>query len=359
MISHAMSDGNERVGAMEPRHQGAAMNCKRSLLCCLLTVLAFDPCLNAASAGETPKGDVKAWKRYQSAGEKAFKARDSLEAEKQFALAVEEAERLPKGESRLRESLHDLAPLLLSHRKYQQAQLAYERLRASYERELGSNHLRVAEALLGAGQACAFDNRFAEAEPALLRARRIVETKSGALHPDIVPVHAALAGVYRQTGRFDDAESLYKTAIQIAESPQIKTEFAGSGIQQTRYQPRYEIAAGLMNDLALLYEARSRFQEAEAMLKRALKTYEDARGAESSGVAMVLHNLGVVYLRQKRVEAEGPLRRALAIREKALGRAHPLVADTLEALAAATELQDVQQANSFRARAREIRAGTR
>src|SRR5215207_3646838 len=76
------------------------------------------------SAAEIPKGDVKAWKKYQSAGEKAFKARDSLEAEKQFALAAEEAERLPKGEGRLRESLQDLAPLLLSHRKYRDAQAA-------------------------------------------------------------------------------------------------------------------------------------------------------------------------------------------------------------------------------------------
>ena len=336
------------------------MNCKRSVLCCLLIVLAFNPCLNAASAGETPQGDVKAWKRYQSAGEKAFKARDSLEAEKQFTLAAEEAEQMPKGDGRLRESLQDLAPLLLSHRKYHQAQLAYERLRGLYEKELGSNHLRVAGALVGAGEACIFGNRYGEAEAALLRARRIVELKSGALHPDIVPVHAALAAVYRHTGRLDQAEALYKTAIQIAESPVVKTEFVGSGVQQTRYQPRYEIAADLMNDLALLYGAQSRFPEAEGMLKRALKTYEGARGAESSGAASALHNLGIVYLRQKQfAEAEPPLRRALAIREKAFGRAHPVAADTLEALAAATELQDVQQANSFRARAREIRAGSR
>jgi len=333
---------------------------KSTILCFLFSAFALGSSHCATSAAETPKGDVKAWKRYQSAGEKAFKARDSLEAEKQFALAVEEAERLPKGEGRLRESLHDLAPLLLSHRKYHQAQLAYERLRGLYEKELGSNHLRVAGTLIGLGQACAYGHRYAEAEVALLRARRIVEAKSGALHPDIVPVHAGLAGVYRETGRFDEAESLYKTAIQIAESPQIKTEFVGSGIQQTRYQPRYEIAAGLMNDLALLYEVRSRFPEAEATLKRALKTYEDARGAESSGAAMVLHNLGVVYIRQKQfAEAEPPLRRALTIREKAFGRAHPVVADTLEALAAATEGRDIHQANSLRVRAREIRAGTR
>lgn len=264
---------------------------------------------------------------------------------------------MPKGEGRLRESLQDLAPVLLSHRKYKLAQLAYERLLASYERELGSNHLRVAGALLGLGQSCAFDNRFAEAEAALLRARRIVETKSGALHPDMLPVNGSLAAVYQRTGRFDQAEALYKTAIQIAESPRIKTEFAGAGIQQTRYEPRYEIAASLMNDLALLYRARSHFPEAEAMFKRALKTYEDARGAESSGAAMALYNLGILQLRQKQfVEAERFLRRALTISEKVFRGAHPVVADTMEALAAAMEGRDSQQANRLRVRAREIRA---
>jgi tetratricopeptide (TPR) repeat protein len=333
---------------------------KNSILCfpIIVFMLGSFPC--ASSGAEIPQGDLKAWKRHQRAGEKAFKAKDSLEAEKQFTLAVEEAARLPKGEGRLRESLEDLAPLLLSHRKYHQAQQAYERLRALFEKELGSNHLRVAGVLIGLGQACAYGHRYAEAEVALLRAQRIVEIKSGALHPDIVWVHAGLAGVYRETGRFDEAERVLKIAIQIAESPQIKTEFAGSGIQQTRYQPRYEMAAGLMNDLALLYEARSRFPEAEAMLKRALKTYEDARGAESSGAAMVLHNLGVVCLRQKQfAEAEPPLRRALTIREKAFGPTHPAIADSLEALAAATEGRDIQRANSLRARAREIRARAR
>lgn len=93
------------------------------------------------------------------------------------------------------------------------------------------------------------------------------------------------------------------------------------------------------------------------MLKRALKMYEEARGAQTSGAAMVLHNLGVVYLEQKQfAEAEPPFRRALAIREKAFGPTHPAIAASLEALAAATEGRDIQQANSLRARAREIRA---
>jgi hypothetical protein len=323
----------------------------------LLLTLALWPVARPLCAAEAPSGDVKAWKRYQSAGQKAFKARDSIEAEKQFALAVQEAQQLPKGEARLRESLQDLAPLLLSHRKYHDAQIAYDRLRELYEKELGSNNLRVAGALIGLGQACAYGNRYHEAEAALLRARKIVEVKSGALHPDMVSVQSSLAAVYRQTLRFAEAESLYKTALQIAESPHVKTEFVGVGLQQTRYQPRYEVAAGLMNDLALLYQTQSRFSDAEAMLKRALKAYEDARGAESAGAGLALHNLGILYLRQQQpLEAQRSLTRALTIREKAFGPRHPALAETIEALAAATEPQNPAQASQLRARAREIRA---
>jgi tetratricopeptide (TPR) repeat protein len=330
-------------------------------LCSLLLSTALLLSVNgrALATPAAPQGDIKTWKRYQSAGEKAFKARDSIEAEKQFALAVQEAERLSKGQSRLRESLQDLAPLLLSHRKYDQAGAAYGRLRELYESELGSNNLRVAGALIGLGQACACANRYAEAETALVRARKIIELKSGALHPDMIYVQSSLAGVYRQTLRFAEAESLYKTAIQIAESPQVKTEFREMGLRQTRYQPRYELAAGLMNDLALLYQAQSRFPDAEAVLKRSLKAYEDATGIQSAGAGLALHNLGILYLRQRQfAEAHRSLARALTIREKAFGTHHPAVAETMEALAAATEPQNVQQARQLRARAREIRASS-
>jgi tetratricopeptide (TPR) repeat protein len=106
-----------------------------------------------------------------------------------------------------------------------------------------------------------------------------------------------------------------------------------------------------MNDLALLYQMQSRFPDAEAMLKRALKAYEDATGAESAGAGLALHNLGLLYLRQKQfADAQRSLNRALAVREKAFGRHHPALAETIEALAAATEPENVAQATQLRAR---------
>src|SRR6058998_2621553 len=107
---------------------------KKFIVCCVLLPVGW-----AVLGAEPLTGDVKAWKRYQAAGEKALKAKDTSEAGKQFALAANEAEQIPNGESRLRDSLKELAPLLVSHRKYDKAQAAYERLCALYAKELGPN----------------------------------------------------------------------------------------------------------------------------------------------------------------------------------------------------------------------------
>ena len=151
-------------------------------------------------AAQSAAGDPKAWKRYQSAGEKALKAKDSLEAERQFTLAVAEAEKIRKGEGKLQESLDDLAPLLVNHRKYEAALAAYERLCVLYAKDVGSNSLKVAEALFGFAQSCKFGKRLFEAEDALLRARAIIERKTEPTHTARILVQGELASVHRRKG---------------------------------------------------------------------------------------------------------------------------------------------------------------
>ena len=68
--------------------------------------------------------------------------------------------------------------------------------------------------------------------------------------------------------------------------------------------------------------------------KRALAIREKALGASHPDVAQTLNNLAVVYQEQgKYADAEGLYKRALAIYEKALGEDHPDVAQTLNNLA--------------------------
>lgn len=320
-------------------------------------IVCFSFLLTVKVAAQLATGDAKAWKRYQSAGEKALKAKNSTEAERQFTLAVAEAEKIRKGEGKLRESLDDLAPLLLSHRKYEAAQAAFERLRDLYTKDLGSNHVRVAQCLVGLGHAYAYGKRLFEAEDALLRAKHILERKMPANHPDLIQTRASLGFVNREQGRLPDAEALYRSAIELAEKPRIEyKQMADGALRETRYLPPYHLLGGLRNDLGLVYSEQQRWAEAEDCFKRAQRFFQQGGGKESSGVALALANLGAVYLKQmKFAEAEAALQQSLVLREKAFAPNHPLIPDTLEALAAAQHQRDPELAKATLQRAQQIR----
>jgi tetratricopeptide (TPR) repeat protein len=53
-----------------------------------------------------------------------------------------------------------------------------------------------------------------------------------------------------------------------------------------------------LNNLALVYEAQAKYTEAEGLYKRALAIREKALGANHPDVARTLHNLGNVYRAQ-------------------------------------------------------------
>jgi uncharacterized protein HemY len=87
--------------------------------------------------------------------------------------------------------------------------------------------------------------------------------------------------------------------------------------------------------------------------------FQTGYGKESSGVALSLGNLGHAYLEQKKFsEAEDALGQALAIRQKTFAPHHPIIADTLELLAAAQSQRDPELSRATSKRAQQIRAVT-
>jgi tetratricopeptide (TPR) repeat protein len=76
------------------------------------------------------------------------------------------------------------------------------------------------------------------------------------------------------------------------------------------------------------------FAEAEPLYRRALDIREKALGRDHPDVAVSLNNLAELYQSQGRyAEVEPLLQRSLVIREKALSRDHPDVASALNNLA--------------------------
>jgi CHAT domain-containing protein len=89
-----------------------------------------------------------------------------------------------------------------------------------------------------------------------------------------------------------------------------------------------------LNSLANVYEAQAKYADAEGLFKRALAIKEKALGPDHPDFARSLGNLAWLRYEQGRyADAEELYKRDLAIREKALGADHPDVAATLDNLA--------------------------
>src|ERR1700750_855260 len=82
-------------------------------------------------------------------------------------------------------------------------------------------------------------------------------------------------------------------------------------------KPMVEIAPKL-NNLAALYERQGRYAEAEPLFKRALAIRQKALGPAHPDVGQSLNNLATLYERQGRhTDAEPLFRQALAVYQEA------------------------------------------
>jgi tetratricopeptide (TPR) repeat protein len=137
-----------------------------------------------------------------------------------------------------------------------------------------------------------------------------------------IRVLARLAAIDRIRGRIDDAERLYRGALELAESE------AESDVE-TDSSDGDDLVAVLCG-LGIVYKDAGRFDEAEALYRRAL-TIASPRGFAA---ASLWHNLaGLDHARGRYAEGEPAARRSVALRIAAVGPRHPSVAADQAALA--------------------------
>jgi CHAT domain-containing protein/Tfp pilus assembly protein PilF len=152
------------------------------------------------------------------------------------------------------------------------------------------------------------------------------------------------AGAPRLSARDEDFKRLRAAWIQQRDKGQGKgMEQAAILMQQMAEGPLSSdptYLAEAVNALGLAYNEQGRLSDAEAQFKRALRMWEQIRGAEHRDVATNLNNLARVHMEQGRyAEAEPLLRRALAIWEKHYGVEQHEAAMTLHVLAHIVEDQ--------------------
>jgi CHAT domain-containing protein/Tfp pilus assembly protein PilF len=109
---------------------------------------------------------------------------------------------------------------------------------------------------------------------------------------------------------------------------------------RTQFGTSHENYAVVLNNLAAVYESQGKYAEAESNYRRALAIKEKAVGKNHVDLASTLNNLGNVNQELGRLaDAEAFYSRAIAIREKAQGREHPALAQTLNNLASLLSAQ--------------------
>jgi len=251
-------------------------------------------------------------------------------------------------------SLNNLGVLLrFQGRYYGEAEALLLRALAIREAELGPNHPDTAISLNNLALLLQAQGRYGEAEPQLRRALAIREATLRSDHPDIVFTLNDLAGVLRAQGRFEEAEQLLLRALAIREAA-VDPDHPDR-VTSPNTATILDMATSLHN-LGVLLRDQGRYGEAEQRLRRALEIREQALGPDHPDTATSHNSLGVLLRAQRPTEqlllkeAEQLLRRVLAIREAAVDPDHPDRAtspNTATSLDMATSLHNL--AESLRA----------
>ena len=136
---------------------------------------------------------------------------------------------------------------------------------------------------------------------------------------DISYAANALAFFLENAAIHEEAEPLMRRALKIDE---------------ISFGENHPNVATHLNNLAQLLQATNRLAEAEPLMRRALKIYEKSFGENHPDVAIELNNLAqLLHATNRLAEAEPLMLRALKIDEKSFGENHPDVARDLNNLA--------------------------
>ncbi|MFE0654502.1 tetratricopeptide repeat protein [Streptomyces sp. NPDC059534] len=149
-----------------------------------------------------------------------------------------------------------------------------------------------------------------------------------------VRARTLLGGLHRIQGRYGEGEEVLRGALAVADG-----------------EPGMPLGplVGVCNQLGILFKYSGKFVEAEVFYRRALLLLEEGDLGEDPAAASLFHNLsGLAHSRGDFAAAVEPGRRAIAVRERALGPDHLEVALDKAALAPVLiELDELEEAEAL------------
>jgi tetratricopeptide (TPR) repeat protein len=315
------------------------------------------------------------------------------EAETLFRKALAEREKvLGKDHPDLAPALSGLAGFLVAEGKYDEAEKLLKQAVAN--REKNANSRELAASIDGLAYFYFQLARYSDAIALYKRSLAIHEKTDGPRSRAVANALRSLWWPYSRAGRHAEVLPLARRAVRILEDLGIEDESYASALNtvasaeghqrnyaaaETAYRKALAIyekskstdnvsVAVILNNLGNLLSSRDELSEAEELLKRSIAIKDKAGLLSGQSVAERLNraanlarshaNLAGVYRTLGlTAEAESHARKALAIREEHLGKAHPDLAGSLSQLAfLAEDRGEYAKAEAMLGRAAAIRA---
>lgn len=182
--------------------------------------------------------------------------------------------------------------------------------------EKGIRAIKAAEYYDKAGSFFSVKYDFAGGVRNLNKALHIRETVLGSEHHDTASSLTNLADLYKAQGKYEQAEPLYLRALEIFEK-----------VLGTEHPDKISLS----NNLAEMYKDQDKYVQAEPLYLRVLEIKEKILGAKHADTAPSLLNLAHLYwLQGKYEQAEPYYQRVMDIYETVLGAEHPNTANSLD-----------------------------
>lgn len=155
------------------------------------------------------------WEHYMTEGVKAYQNGQETNAEMFYLAALEDVEHAGPEDPRLAATLHTLAVLYHTQRKYAQAESFYQRVLKLLEQTIGPEHPTLATTLNNLAVVYEAQEQYGAAEPLYQRALTLLERALGPEHPHLAAALENYADLLRKMQRPEAAEPLESRARAI------------------------------------------------------------------------------------------------------------------------------------------------
>ena len=201
-----------------------------------------------------------------------------------------------------------LALVLTSDSRYEEAEAVYRRVLAADVARLGEDHPTTAMTLHDLGSLLLEMRRLDEAETLLRQALQVRETSLGPSSARVGMTLSKLATLLTFQDRNEEALALHRRALEI---------------RRAVYGPRSSSVGTGLNQLGVTLSNMGREEEAIEVLREAADIYREQRGEGHWWVAVAVNNEGHAWYRLGNMAmADSLFRERLAINREALGPEH-------------------------------------